>query len=274
MWTRTLVAIASCMLALLLIIAAGFYGWTEVISAYFGHSGSYSLPILLGFGILAGALSFFAPCAFVLFPGYVSYFLAQTEKRAGTQHRILHSISIGSACGLGSVIFFLLLGTGVSLVGISFSQYLIKVKPLIALFFLVLGILLVANISLDLSPIRNRIPIRFSKNQDGSTTPLGSFFLYGFGYGLATTGCTFPIFVSLIIAPITSGRFLTGLLPFVSFALAMGLLMTVVTVLIGLSKDILVKWLMASTEWIKRISGVFLILAALYMGYFFILTGM
>jgi cytochrome c biogenesis protein CcdA len=262
------------MLALVLILAVGFYGWTEVISAYFGHRGSYSLPILLGFGILAGALSFFAPCAFMLFPGYVSYFLAQTEKRAGAQNRILHSISIGSVCGLGSVVFFLLLGIGVSLVGVSFSQYLIKFKPLIALFFLVIGILLVANISLDLSPIRNCIPIRFSKNQNGSTTPLGSFFLYGFGYGLATTGCTFPIFFSLIIVPITSGRFLTGFLPFVSFASAMGFLMVVITVMIGLSKDALIKKLITSTEWIKRISGIILILAGLYLGYFFIQAGM
>lgn len=221
------------MVALALILAAGWYGWTEIIISYFGRTGSVSLPILLGFGFLAGALSFFAPCAFVFFPGYVSYYLAETGKREGDQNRILHSISIGSVCGLGSVIFFLFLGLGVSLVGTSFSHYLITVKPLIALFFFILGILLLANVSLDLSRIRNRIPSQLSKNPEAGAISLGSFFLYGFGYGLATTGCSFPIFVSLIIVPITSGRFLTGFLTFVSFALAMGLLMAVVTVLVG-----------------------------------------
>jgi threonine/homoserine/homoserine lactone efflux protein len=54
----------------------------------------------------------------------------------------------------------------------------------------------------------------------------------------------------------------------------MGLLMVVITVLIGLSRDKLLKRFMASTEWIKRISGVILILAGLYLGYFFIQAGM
>lgn len=271
---RAIVTAIFSVVALALIVAAGWYGWTEVIVSYFGHTGSVSLLILLGFGFLAGALSFFAPCAFVLFPGYVSYYLSQAGKREEDQNRILHSISVGSACGLGSVIFFLFLGVGVTLLGTSFSQYLIKIKPLIALFFLILGILLLANVSVDLSKIRNCIPIQFPKNQDVGTISLGSFFLYGFGYGLATTGCTFPIFASLIIIPITSGRFLTGFLAFASFAAAMGLLMVVVTVLVGFSRDALIKRFITSTEWIKRISAMILILAGLYLGYFFIRAGM
>ncbi len=271
---RAIMTVVSSMVALVLILAAGWYGWTEIIISYFGRIGSLSLPILLGFGFLAGALSFFAPCAFVLFPGYVSYYLSQTEKREGPQNRMLHSISMGSICGLGSVIFFIFLGIGVSLVGSSFSHYLLRVKPLIALFILILGILLLANVSLDLAKIRNLIPIHFSRSQDPGASSLGGFFLYGFGYGLATTGCTFPIFISLIIIPITSGRFFTGFLTFMSFASAMGLLMVTATVLIGFSKDALIKRLITSTKWIKRISGVILILAGLYLGYFFIRAGM
>ena len=132
------------------------------------------------------------------------------EKQLLNRHRVFYSISTGLLCGLGAVVFFLFLGIGASLAGSSFSQYLIKIKPLVALFFLILGTLLVANISLDLSPIKNRIPMRFSANRNAGAVPMGGFFLYGFGYGLATTGCTFPIFLSLIVIPITSGRFLIG----------------------------------------------------------------
>ena len=274
MWKKTMFTIAVAVMTLTLILIAGLYGWTELIGSYFGHSGSFSSPILLGFGFIAGALSFFAPCAFVLLPGYVSYYLAQPGKRNGGRNRIRHSVLIGSVCGLGSVVFFVILGIGASLVGSSFSHYLIKVKPLIALFFVILGILLVADISIDLSKIRSRIPIRFSKNQDGGFIPISNFFMYGFGYGLATTGCVFPLFVLLIVVPITSGHFLTGFTTFLSFAFAMGLMMIGVTVLIGFSKDAFIKSLMTSTVWIKRISGVILILAGLYLGYFFIRAGM
>lgn len=274
MHKKAMMTVVFSMVALALILAAGQYGWTEIIISHFTRIGSFSLPVLLGFGFLAGALSFFAPCAFVLFPGYVSYYLSQTEKRERTQNRILQSISIGSVCGLGAVVFFIFLGIGVSIVGSSFSHYLVRIKPLIALFIFILGILLLANVSLDLSKIKSRIPIHFSRKQDPAAISLSRFFLYGFGYGLATTGCTFPIFISLIIFPITSGRFLTGFLTFASFALAMGLLMVAATVLIGFSKDALIKRLMASTKWLKRISGVILILAGLYLGYFFIQAGM
>lgn len=274
MWKKTLLLAIFFVLALAFILAGSFYGWPEVISAYFGHGGSYSLTMLLVFGFLAGAFSFFAPCAFVLLPGYVSYYLAQTENRDDSQNKILHSISIGLVAGLGAIIFFLFLGVGVSLVGSSLSHYLIRIKPLIALFILILGIMLLANVSMDLSKIRNLIPIPFSGRQDMDSISLRGFFLYGFGYGLATTGCTFPIFISLIIVPITSGRFLTGFLTFVSFALAMGLFMIATTVLIGFSRDALIKKMITSTKWIKRISGLILILAGLYLGYFFIRAGM
>ena len=181
---------------------------------------------------------------------------------------------MGSVCGLGSVIFFLFLGIGVSILGSSFSHYLIRIKPLIALFIIILGVILVANVSMDLSKIRNRIPIHFSTRKNAGAVSVGSFFLYGFGYGLATTGCSFPIFVSLIVVPITSGRFLTGFLTFASFALAMGLMMVIVTLLVGFSKDALIKSLIRSTEKIKRMSGLILILAGLYLGYYFIRAGM
>jgi len=274
MWKKTLMIAIFCVGILALTLVGSFYGWPEVINAYFGHGGSYSLTILLVFGFLAGAFSFFAPCAFVLLPGYVSYYLAQTENRNGGHNRILQSIAIGSVSGLGASIFFIILGVGVSLVGSSFSHYLIRIKPLVALFILILGIMLIANVSLDLSRIRNRIPIRFPGTQDSGSLSLGNFFLYGFGYGLATTGCTFPIFISLITVPITSGHFLTGFLTFASFALAMGLFMIAATVLIGFSRDALIKKMITSTEWIKRISGLILILAGLYLGYFFIRAGM
>lgn len=99
-------------------------------------------------------------------------------------------------------------------------------------------------------------------------------FLYGFGYGLATTGCTFPIFLSLIVLPIASGRFIRGFSTFATFALAVGLLMILATVLIGLAKEALMKKLVASTIWIKRISGIILIMVGFYLGYFFVRAGM
>lgn len=259
---------------LTVIVIAGKYGWTELILSYFDRSASVPVPVLLGFGFLAGSLSFFAPCAFVLFPGYVSYYLSQAQEEEGARRRLIPSIRAGSACGLGAASFFLLLGLGVSLVGTSLSQYLIDIKPWVAGFFVLLGVLLLANVTVNLSWIRHQVPVLFSASTGGGTARWPSFFLYGFGYALATTGCTFPLFASLIIVPIASGHFLTGVLTFFSFALAMGLLMIGATVLVGFSREALMRRLIGSAQWIKRITGMILILAGLYLGYFFIRAGM
>lgn len=274
MGKKGLVTAISSMAALGLILIAGLYGWTEIVVASFNRIGSLSLPMLLGFGFLAGMFSFFAPCAFVLFPGYISYYLSQAGRREGGQDRIAQSMIIGSISGLGAIFFFTLLGIVVSLLGSSFSHYLIRIKPLIALYIVLLGTLLLADISLDLSRIKKRFSVHFSGRQKNSQVSQSHFFLYGFGYGLATTACTFPLFLSLVIVPITSGHFVTGLLAFMSFASAMGLLMVVATLLIGFSKGALIGRLMASTLWIKRISGLILVLVGLYLGYFFIRAGM
>ncbi|MBI3029191.1 MAG: hypothetical protein HYY64_06745 [Candidatus Rokubacteria bacterium] len=110
-------------------------------------------------------------------------------------------------------------------------------------------------------------------NPDRGLSAAGAVFLYGFGYALASTGCTLPIYVSVTVLPLTSGYSGAALVTFLSFALAMALMMLLTTALIGLAKRSLVHRLQASTVWIKRASGVLLILADLYLGYYYVAAG-
>jgi cytochrome c biogenesis protein CcdA len=104
--------------------------------------------------------------------------------------------------------------------------------------------------------------------------PLRGLFLYGLGYGLASTGCTLPIYVGLVVFPLSSGAFGRAFLAFVSFAAAMDGLMMLLTVCIGLSKRTLIQHLITSTALIRKVSGVVLILIGLYIGYYFLTAGM
>ncbi|MDP3767614.1 MAG: hypothetical protein Q8S13_06335, partial [Dehalococcoidia bacterium] len=65
-----------------------------------------------------------------------------------------------------------------------------------------------------------------------------------------------------------------ALLTFLAFASAMAILMLVTTLLVGLAKQRLVAVFQRSTGWIKRASGVVLILVGLYLGYFYLAAGM
>jgi len=80
--------------------------------------------------------------------------------------------------------------------------------------------------------------------------------------------------VGLVVFPLSTGAFGRALLAFVSFAAAMGGLMMLLTVCIGLSKRTLIQHLITSTVLIRRVSGVALILLGVYVGYYFLTAGM
>ncbi len=219
---------------------------------------------LAAFGFVAGVGAFFAPCAFALFPGYISYYLASTGTSSESAGRALR---FGLACASGSAVFFAIVGGAITLLGGAISPYLIATKPLIALAVVLLGVVLLADVrlpslALPLGAVGRRLP------------PGAGLFLYGFGYALASTGCTLPIYVSMIVLPLTSGFSGAALLTFLSFASAMALMMLLTSLLVGLARVSLLQRLQASTVWIKRAGGLVLILAGLYLGYYYVAAGM
>lgn len=228
----------------------------------------FDSPLTLAtFGFVAGIGAFFAPCAFSLFPGYISYYLAASC--SDPEHeRLGRSLRLGLTCAAGSIAFFALVGAAITIVGGAVSPYLIATKPFIALAVVALGVVMLADLRLP------ALPLAVRANPEGKVSPAMAVFLYGFGYALASTGCTLPIYVSVTVLPLTSGYSGAALLTFLSFAAAMALLMLLTTALVGLARRSLLSRLQASTVWIKRASGVVLILAGLYLGYYYVKAGM
>jgi len=219
---------------------------------------------LAALGFVAGIGGFFAPCAFALFPGYVSYYLSAAGEGGGLKR----SVGLGLTCAAGSTLFFALAGLAITAVGGAVSTYLIGAKPLVALLVIGLGVAQLLNIRMP------SLALPFGL-QPGRSVPLtAAVFLYGFGYALASTGCTLPLYVSITVLPLTSGFSGAALLTFLAFAAAMGVLMLVTTVLVGLARENLVTAFQRSTGIVTRASGVVLILAGLYLGVYYIAAGM
>jgi cytochrome c-type biogenesis protein len=212
---------------------------------------------LAALGFLAGIGAFFAPCAFALFPGYVSYYLTAT----GESGSLGRSLGLGLACTAGAASFFALVGATITLIGGAVSPYLIGAKPAVALAVVALGVVQVLDIRMP------SLALPLGVSPDRGVPVAAAIFLYGFGYALASTGCTLPLYVSITVLPLTSGFSGAALLTFLAFASAMAILMLVTTLLIGLAKQQLITGFQRWTGWIKRASGVVLILAGLYLGY-------
>ena len=250
---------------------AGWYAWMRLVLPLTPLIDPASPLALTVFGLLSGTAALFAPCAFPLFPAYVTLYLTLDDQGMGTS-RVWRSLWYGLVCGLGTITFFLLIGVGLSALGGALSIYLIRAKPVIALILVGAGVAALADLSLPLPKWSRR-----GKPLTGLVAqrrPRLSLFLYGFGYGLASTGCTLPIYVGLVVFPLSSGAFARAFIAFLSFAVAMGGLMMLLTLFVGLSKRTLMQCLIASTALIQKVSGVILILIGLYVGYYFFKAGM
>jgi cytochrome c-type biogenesis protein len=219
---------------------------------------------LVAIGFVAGIGGFFAPCAFALFPAYVSYYLGASRDQSPAGR----SLRLGLACGAGATLFFALVGVAITLVGGLVSTYLIATKPVIALAVVILGVVQV----LDVRVPSLALPLPVSVRR--SVPPTVAVFVYGFGYALASTGCTLPLYVSITVLPLTSGFSGAALLTFLAFASAMALLMVTTTLLVGRARQELLTAFQQWTGSIKRASGVVLILAGLYLGYYYVAAGM
>ena len=98
---------------LLVLGVIGWVAWTQ--GAIVGLRWvEFDAPLsMAALGFLAGIGAFFAPCAFALFPGYVSYYLAASGERGGAGR----SLRQGLACAAGSVVLFGLVGGVITLAG-------------------------------------------------------------------------------------------------------------------------------------------------------------
>jgi cytochrome c-type biogenesis protein len=250
--------------ALVLLGVAGSLIWTQgaLVGLRFVE---FDSPLSLAtLGVLAGIGGFFAPCAFALFPGYVSYYLSASGEGAALKR----SVGLGLSCAAGSTLFFALAGLAITAVGGAVSPYLIGAKPVVALLVVGLGVVQLLDVSMP------SLPLPCAVGAGPGMPVTAAVFLYGFGYALASTGCTLPLYVSITVLPLTSGFAGAALLTFLAFAAAMAVLMLVTTVLVGLARESLVARFQRSAGLIKRASGVVLILAGLYLGYYYVAAGM
>lgn len=244
------------------ITAAGIVAWNGGALGSLRSVG-YEAPAgmaVLGFVIGAGA--FFAPCAFVMFPAYVSYYV--TLGGGGVRQ----AVPLGLSCAAGAITFFAIIGVAIAAVGGGVAPFLIGAKPIVAVIIVGLGLAQLFDVRLPRIP-----PTGMPKIVQGRSAAV-TLFAYGFGYGLASTGCTLPLYVSITVIPLTSGFSGAAASAFAAFALAIAMLMLVTTLLLATARQQVVEVLQRAAIRIKKASGVVLILAGLYMLYFYLRAGM
>lgn len=208
------------------------------------------------FAISSGMVAFLSPCAFPLLPAYISYYLGLDETPAkGQVSAVLKKGIVGGlACAVGAVLVLGLIGVGVSVAGGAISTHISKMELIAGAILVGMGVLMLLG-----APLGFRIKAR-------AGTRRGYAGLLGFGalYALVSAGCVAPVFIGVISVAASSG-FIGGMAVFLAYALGLGLLLVVVTLLVASAKEMAMAKLMRVMPYVEKVGALVLIVVGVYL---------
>jgi cytochrome c-type biogenesis protein len=262
---------------------------STITSALAGTAPAIAIVTLSVFALaaIAGLSTFFSPCAFPMFPGYMSLFLG-LNAGAGSgppaagpayQRAVRRALAAGSMAALGMIIVFLLIGVALAFAAQVVNAYLPYLLVLVGAVLVALGLLLFTNLQYwrIVSPLQSlwqRIrgapahpPVVSDPSASGRALHL-KLFSYGMGYAAAAAGCVAPVIFAAIFAGLALG-WVDGIINIAIFSLTAALLMIGVTVALAVAGTRYVNLLKAYTPLIKKISAGALVIVGAYLVYFY-----
>jgi len=219
-------------------------------------------PLALAF--TAGLVATVNPCGFAMLPAYLGYFVGSgdaDESRIGSLQRALY---VGGIVSLGFLVVFGVTGVLISAGTTGFRTAITDVIPWIALvvgaLIAVLGVAMLGGYEMTV-----RLP-KAKKARKGRGA--GSVFSFGVSYAFASLSCTLPVFLSVVALQVQRTDFVSGVATFIAYGVGMSMLLLGVTIAIGLGRQRIVGWLRGSVRYINRIAGAVLVLAGVYIVWF------
>ncbi|GAA4972229.1 cytochrome c biogenesis protein CcdA [Nonomuraea thailandensis] len=220
------------------------------------------LPLALA--LTAGLVAAFNPCGFALLPAYLTMLVADDPRPgaggAFARGPVARALLLGAAMTAGFVTVFGLFGLVVTPLAVSVGRYLPWVTILIGAALCGLGVWLLAGRELLV-----RTP-RLATGRPVASLP--SLYGYGLSYAVASLSCTIGPFLAVTSASLAAGGILGGLLVFVAYALGMGLVVAVLSLVVALARSAVVARARVMLPYVSRISGGLLVPAGLYVAYY------
>ncbi|MFB4314614.1 cytochrome c biogenesis CcdA family protein [Actinomadura sp. 21ATH] len=203
--------------------------------------------------LAAGLVAAFNPCGFALLPSYLALLIAGPGG-------VWRALRLAAAMTAGFVTVFGAFGVVISLATAPIQEHLPWATIIIGAALLVLGGWLLSG---------RELLVRVPRLNAGG--PAGSFAaLYGYGasYAVASLSCTIAPFLAVTGLVSGGGGVLRGMAAFVAYALGMGLVVGLLSMLVALTREGAVHRMRRVLPHVSRASGGLLVLAGLYIAYY------
>jgi cytochrome c biogenesis protein CcdA len=218
---------------------------------------------IVGLAFLRGMVASINPCGFVLLPTYLLFFLGiqavdqTTDQRASVRRALV----VGSAVSAGFVAVFLVVGVVTETIDTWLLSNAKYATVVIGAVFVVLGVAMLAG-------YRPRFAFPHL-DAGGRTRSVGSMFVYGVAYAIASLGCTMPLYLTTVFGTGRREGFTAGVANAVFYGIGMGLVVVALTVSLAGANQLLLGALRSAMRYVDLVAAAFLVLSGLYLLYYF-----
>ncbi len=216
----------------------------------------------MGLSFLRGLVAAVNPCAFVLLPTYLMYFLGLEGHRPGSQRAtVRRALVVSAAVSVGFMSVFVVVGV-VTEYFTSWIEENAKYATLgIGVAFVILGVAMLCGYKLPFATPR------FDTGRRDRTVV--SMFVYGVAYAVASIGCTIGLFITTLFSGVENDGLASGVLNVAAYGAGMALIVTALTITLAVANTSLLNVLRTGSRYVDRIAAVMVSLSGLYLLYYF-----
>lgn len=224
-----------------------------------------------GYAFVAGMITVVNPCGFALLPAYLGLYLnAESSSSDARRRPVGRSLVVSATVAVSFVLLFGIFGLVITLGSVAISPVLPWIGTGVGIALIVAGGFLAAGRSVA-APLPQRAANRVGRMRGGDG--IRSYAVFGAAYGLASLGCSLPIFLSVVATSLQAGDLWNGVLRFVLFGLGMGSILAVLTIATAsLGGDSLRRLRLLGAHF-GMVSAVLLWLAGSYVVYYWLTIG-
>ncbi len=216
-------------------------------------------PIMLA--LAAGGLSTVNPCGFAMLPAYLSFYVgADEDQLPSAGSRTAQGLMTGLMVTAGFLLVFGIVGLPITYGATQIVRAIPWAGIILGIVLLVVGVLTLLGRKISMT-ITN--PVRPDQTRQPKT-----MFLFGIGYGIASLGCTLPVFLAVIGASLATRGPGSALTVLAAYGAGMAIMLILFSTGAALVREGLVRTVRKMMPYMHRITGTMLTIAGIYLTYY------
>jgi cytochrome c biogenesis protein CcdA len=226
-----------------------------------------ALPVGYAFG--AGMVAAVSPCGFAMLPAYLGLYLGAGDAPRGWRS-ISRALIVSAVVTLSFVLLFGAAGLVLSAATSAVTAYFPWAGLAVGVLLLLTAGRMVAG-----RPIYGSLGDRLAARMGAAARRGGlwGYAAYGLAYGLASLGCTLPIFLTVVGSALVVHGFLAGLLEFLLYSLGMGFVLGALTIAAAGFKQGALAPVRTLTRYASPASALLLLVTGAYVVYYWLTLG-